>query len=874
MNIKFSKIAFASLALGASLGISSCVNEDPWGSNDRTDGKILLNLKTDGSIIEKTRAEEQSPYVPKESDFSISLKSNDGSYSNSWTSLEAFNKEKGFPMGSYIITASYGEKSQEGFENPYFSGSANVNVSLGSTTDVEITATLANSMVSIEWDDAISSYFPNHSAIAQTEGKDPVVYVQNENRPGYVTSGNVTLKVTLTDESKNTITISPTSFIAEPRKHYKVKFGIEGGEERGYGHLTVDWSEETVNETKEIFLSEEMFDAPAPSVSLVGANQEVSVIEGLDYEDVNPEFHLFAYGSLAKATLYINADSDVQLPPCGAIVELVGDKPTDESIVKSSGIDCSGIYDRQGDMAVVNIKELVKSLVPGVYTFTFEIEDELGRVTDNSVTFKVSVTKLDYKIIYVNQPEFLDKELTIVLGTNNEDVKNQFSFKSLTSSDDLEPVEAELLSNFDFSVVTSDYQHKYAYKLTVPEIDDYKWKVSASISGKGEDVKEIDVNMPSFTLEFDAFAKRAKIRLLQGTDENIKNLIFERGKIYDGENEIFSDLNKISQDAILSFTNLDPNKTYNYTLNLGRNIYPGYVNNAQFTTEEDLDVPNGNFEASHETIHMENVDLGGKYRVTVMLVGTNYQNWSNIIINEADGWDSINNLTCSEAAQNKNTWFVVPSTFVNKGICTIRSVGYSLNGTTPPTSGGNGNMNTKYYGENSPSLAELEKAVGELSYSSEKQNTTFKSRPSKLTFDYSYMCYKDGGLNEENGLVEIKILDSSKKEISSITKNLECTSNWGFDNNNLPYLNDPSNQIEIDLPEYEFGTKASYVSIVFKSKYDEGTPNIYIPTGTALSEGIGTGAYLNENNRHIATNSYHAFAMGSELKVSNVHFVY
>ena len=137
------------LSIGTGIFMISCANESPWDNgHGETDGKIELNLSADSRVQLGTRAEGDNEYAESvdPSKFSISLRSNDGSYDRTWETLEAFNKIAGFPQGNYKLKATYGSLSKEGFGFPYYVGESDVTVKLGETVYPSITATLGNAM--------------------------------------------------------------------------------------------------------------------------------------------------------------------------------------------------------------------------------------------------------------------------------------------------------------------------------------------------------------------------------------------------------------------------------------------------------------------------------------------------------------------------------------------------------------------------------------------------------------------------------------------------------------------------------------------------------------------------------------------------------
>lgn len=846
----------------------SCANEAPWSSSDKADGRILLNLQTDGSILTGTRADDVSPLVPNSAEFSIILKSTDGSYNNSWKTMDAFNKEDGFPMGSYNISAVFGDMETEGFSNPYFQGESSVSVLKGESSNVNITATLKNAMLSVRYTDEFSRFYTGYSTTSTTEGHDPVVFVQGERRPAYISTGEVNLKLTLTNSANQTVTVSPAKFKAEAQKHYIVTFGVEGNIDLGEATLSIEWSEELVSEEKKISLSEELFTTPAPSISLQGYDKEnETLFEGLEY-DINPEFHVLIFGGLEQATLTIKAEDGGVLPACGGSIDLVNADASTQALLKASGIECAGFFGNASDMAVINFKELIRRLAPGTYTITLDdVEDSFFRhfAEDNKVELKVKITGLEYNFLSYVKPDFNSDEVIVVVEANSEIIKDQLVF-SANDGSDLNVLNVECISEEKPENPTSNLDHVYTYKLKLGnKIDNCQINVQTGVPNKVIHAVDIDVVMPEFTVERDAFAKRVRMRLAADTDEAVKSLVLEKGVIYNGNQSTsinVSDVYDVST-GMITLTGLNPNNSYNYAINLGKTLYSGYDNNAQFTTEVAADVPNGDFETEpcpQNLTTKGSIQVGGQWRAGAIT----YTIKSSIDRNVASGWANLNPKTCNPNAANKNSWFIVPSTFVETiddvNVNIIRSVGYHENGNTPLSTGSF--SNTKYYCTNTPS--ELRRSVGELflgtyNFNNNTDNRTdgveFGSRPSKISFDYTYTA-----LENEIGEFQITLIDTDNSPIISQTIAL------------TPVVSSVTKKLDFNYP---FGKKVKSLYISFKSSTND-SPAINIPKNDELFEGY-SGMFSLPVTPYILYNDpnvYKAVALGSELRISNVHFEY
>ncbi len=126
------KLTFKNVALGLALvGLASCANEAPWGNGSRGKGAINLKLTADADVedaLPSVRAGAPELVAPDAADFSIEMRNLDTDQVQTWRTLEEFNSVEGFDVGTYTLTAYYGNINDCGFYKPYFMGKADVNV--------------------------------------------------------------------------------------------------------------------------------------------------------------------------------------------------------------------------------------------------------------------------------------------------------------------------------------------------------------------------------------------------------------------------------------------------------------------------------------------------------------------------------------------------------------------------------------------------------------------------------------------------------------------------------------------------------------------------------------------------------------------------
>ena len=861
------------LSIGVLYGLSSCSVESPWSSNDEKDGKIHLQIIADGELSTGTRADNQVSLVPNQSEFSISLNSTDGSYSNSWSSLDGFNKEEGFPLGNYLIGVSFGSMESEGFTNPYFYGESNVHVSLGQESEVTVNASLKNSMISIRYKDEFTKMFAGYSATVVTDCQNEIVFTQNETRPAYISTGSTTINLNISNKSGQSVTVRPTTFISNPKTHHIVTFGVEGNIDQQNAVLTVDWEEEVVEEKHTITLSDELFASPAPSITPKGYKLEgETVFQGIEYEDLNPEFHVIAMGGLSEATLHISTSGGT-LPPCGDIVKLINADTNTQAQLKASGIEASGFSGGDLKMCVINFKEFVKTLSPGTYTVKLDVLDNHGRpnVEETPVVFTVKVDNIQFEIISYKKPDFLSNNINVTVGSNCDLIKDQLKFKAWNANSDLIDVVSTSGSTENGITNEKNYPYVYSYTVTTEDnINDCKWQVQPYLGSITLNPTLLEVNMPVLKIETDAYAKKIKFRVTSVNEKWTTQQIIDNIKVFWNTAWLTSGVS--IKDNIMELTTdgqgnpVKPSSAYNnFSISVGKSLYDGYkLNVGPLNTETDRDDINfDNKDNYTKTLSFNDIQVGGKYDVGAFTytVQSNIERYEDKYYdNQTSKWASLNDLTCCAQSSNYNTWYLVPSAFVENGEYLIRSVGYSNAGPDIPTTGSF--WSTTYYGKGYPADTDLQKISGELflgnfSYQNGNPQRTdgisFESRPSKLKFDYNYTSY-----NNESGKVYIKVLSSDREVIAE---------------NELLLSNNASYQEKgINLEYKQFGKKAAYLIIDFKSTGNTDTPSVRSTSEINLNEGSGlpTRPYIT----HLSTNSFHTFTYGSELKIKNVHLEY
>lgn len=853
------------LALAAGLSLTSCGDDNPWTGSD-SEGSITLDLKADNQVFRgKTRADDtQCPIVPDQNAFGVKLTNADGSYTKNWSSVEAFNRETSFPIGDYTLTATYGDVDKEGFELPCFKGTTSVHVSPGQVTNAEMTATLANAMVSVRYTDKFVAAVQAYSAGVQTEGHDWVIFAQNESRPAFVNADGtepVNLSITMTNRNGKTVTVSPANFKIQPRHHYVVTIDAEGNQSTGDLTLNVEFDDEVINETVNIPLGDELFTAPAPSITAKNFTdkEQISKIE-LDNIATNPQFDIFAFGGFKEVTLNV-ITTDGVTPAFGKSVQLVNAETLTQQQLANEGVKVSGLFRNVDKMAVVNIKNYVEGLAPGTYTIQLQATDAMTRLSE-PVELTVKVDKLEIEIASAKTLNLYDTEVTVDVATNSAGIKDRMSFKLPNSNNQM--VNATVKSVTDISAAASGKRTRAGLPYTFRYVLECAPIMSASVDArctwgnKSNQTKDVVITVaePQYTVETDAFARFVAFKVSTGTmalESLVNNL-----KFYNGSNEIpAGNIKRDVSTGIITIAGLNPAVEYKSM----KAVLGAFNKEIQaFTTESENDVPNGNFSTLAMTgINISEIQSGGTYTGTALRKPTYYLR-SSISRSLPDGWATVNAKTCYEGSSRWNTWYLAPSSWVDNGQMVLTSVGFSHNGAEP----GNTHETAVYYCKWAPTYSDTEKASGELflgSYSYDgsehrSNGVTFGSRPMSITFDYKYVPR-----NGEQAQADIQVIATDGTVLAQKREFLSAQGEMG--------------QKTILLRQYPFGKRAAKLYVCFRSTKEGTTPDLNIPSGTALKEtAVNAGTFTKPENHFISANGYQAKATGSVLTLDNVKLGY
>ncbi|MCM1518613.1 MAG: DUF4493 domain-containing protein [Pseudoflavonifractor sp.] len=776
-----------SLVVASALMMGACASEEsPMTAGA---GRItpLIELNSDVITTVSTGRSATSPTVD---DLRLSLKSENGSYYKTWPSVAQFPTDEAFKIGKYTLEASMGSLNDEGFEKPYYYGSSTFSVNEGRTTEVSLTASLANTMVSIAYTEAFKSYFSAYSAELHSEGGTYITYASDETRPAYLRPGKVTLSLDITKPNGTHATIQPANIDeALARHHYRITLDVnkdQGGV--GDAVLNVEFDDALEQETVTINLSDELMNAPAPTVTAEGftVGQPMTVVEG-ETPSQAVRYMINSPGGLGSVTLTTQSESLIA-KGWPAEIDLMRATEMQKSTMTSLGLKASGLWRQPERFAVVDLTGAIASLGAGDATFTLVVKDQMTKVNE-PVSLGVTVTPVTLTVTAPESLEYGATEMDLTVVYDGDDFNDKVSFE--TSTDNGATWSTARIISVNDAARTPGYN----VVIAVPAQGDVN--VRALYCGKPKDGAEAVVahEQLAYDIEVDAYANKALVKVSGTSAENIAYVVNYGVVKFDGVTKEADHRDAVN--GLITLTGLTPATSYNMTVTLpdGQQTAP-----MQFTTEATLAVPNGDFEdLGGAQFAASKMNQGGQWSPTIG--NPYYQSTLSFQVNEPTGWASVNAKTCNLSAANQMSWFVIPSTYnttltwqgtvpglriVNTGGGTetpdvyknlkaqhggnamvVRNVAWDENGTTPAKHA-KSRTSEYYYSENKPNPYMANRSAGKLflgsyTYSNGKETynegISFASRPASLTGYYQYV--NDPQNTSEKGMVTVTLLNGS-----------------------------------------------------------------------------------------------------------------
>lgn len=827
-------------------GVAACSSDDNRQSTLRS-GSLSVNIVADNvvTVAGTSGSTVVSGYTTDGEDIFLTMTSADGEYGHEWKDFEQFNQGQYYIAGTYKLTAGCGMEEMEGFNVPSFYGTAEVNVKEGESRTATVTMTLANAFVTVNYTDAVMSQFASVKAMVHTPGGLYLEYPAGETR--YLClepeKTDVFINVTMSDGREVTF-LAYTLDMTSPKTLYPLIIDCEMTPQGP--KVIVEGPESSVS----TILDENFIDGGAPVINVSwGGETSFRLPEGNSPEStyratVTSEV---ALKSLILSTLSISL-AEQGMP---AEVDLLNMSPETAEQLRVLGLE----YSLSSKSATVTFNGLMSNLiyidkVAALSSFSLLALGEDGS-TSLPAGIVVDTTPVDISVVKTYPATMGIDRARIGVDCAATDFEKNVAIEILTDASAGEWIKAESL--------TIDREGNGEIYTLSFDIPDGSAPQAARIlyCGKVRSAFEISRVMPAFTIDVDAYATMAAVRIVP-SDASLLESITDNTHIYINGQEAPVYIDR-PENGILTVIGLNPSTSYEFKATMMSGVSnPEFTPAVRVTTESMPQLPNSDFEDRAEGVKYKDLPAGGRYSQTVVQI-FNWQHHTTYDTEEPMKWANTNAKTFAMSSDVHNTWYMQPSVYLTREnvfsqsfAVVLRSVAFDPHGAPIPDYTQTGTPYIDY----SPIVPEIAyRAAGKLflgSYSFNPATMTevynegidWKSRPTSLNGNYRFLPAATDRSDCGLATVEVLGLDAEGKEITIAYGDALLTLASSYTAFNVP------------LTYTKFGIKASRLKVMFSSSSRFGT--------------------IEEETQNVVTDSnvHSATSVGGQLWIDNVTLAY
>lgn len=821
-------------------GISSC--SDNMTNSGAGSGMLHVKIEVDPTIHAGGDVSVPSGIVnaPLPNDFDIYLTDTEGT-SALWTSDISDAMPELLLPGSYNLTAVSGTPGSEGFDLACFSASTAIEINNGQTTTAALTASLATSLVDIDFAPSVTQIFSNISATLHSFSGHYVNYPLGERRPAFIRPGNVTLSFSVTmADGRNLMFNSLTLTDSQPATYYKI-YVDASTDNNGYPAVTARTS---TGIESSVTLTPDFTETSGPEISASGftSNGTLTLSEGVT--PVEPLVATITSGSLAH--LYFTAIAPTLGSTFTREMDLLDLSQVEADSLKLYGLVTSGLHKGDVDKATVDLTELVRHLryvdaaIPS--TMSLLAVDADKRISEPLV-LSVDIAPVELTIESVTNAIIGVDVAQMIVRTSSPQLEGNLTLQSFDAEDNE-------WTDLTVSSIEQGSDNRWTVNFIVPE-GVSPVTVRALYCNEERGTFTIKRSSPSYTITVDPFALHADI-LIKADDERMTGIVTSAMQIYtDGGKTRLQLLERRPAEGRIKVSGLEADKNYSLRPTLVASPDDNdFGPTLSFRTENTSQFANGDFErVVFDAIKYSDMPSGGRYSQNTVEI-YNRQNRTSFDLKTPASWCTVNAKTFCRQSTNHNTWYLAPSTYIVEdaasGAYAVRldCVGYDTHGADIPDYLQTSQPYTPY-SLNVPigySRAAGRLFLGFYSYDAETeteqydQGIEFESRPSALNGFYKYLSTSANP--GATAIARIEVLGDAHGTEIVIARGEKMLA---------PALSYTAFTIPLDYEH--FGVKATHLRILFAASSSIGdieseTENIVVIPYPETSTFLGSSLWL------------------------------
>lgn len=497
------------LALVA-LGLSACRSDERTPSGG---GYLAVRVAADNEVVSAaSRAEGDG--IPDVGDFSLSIAKENGELVSKWDKFSDYDAEATVvPVGTYTVSASYGDATTEGFDGLSYAGSTTANVAEGETTDVTIDCTINKARVSISYTDAFKSYFTSYSAYVSSSRGNKIDYTADETRAAYFTPGNLDVYLNVTRPGvSGSVALKVKTLAAEVKHEYRLTMDVDAGTST-LNIIFNDDPESTQN--VEFNISDAALNAPAPTIVAHGftSGEAMEVMEGGSVEGTL-QAYLNAPSGLAGCEL-VTSSAALKAQGWPEKVDLMALSAEDQQKLTELGLVMKGLGSTHDKIATVEFQNVVPYLYctgdgNEEHSFTLTATDVYGKTTETPLVLNVTSRNNGFAVTLPESVPYGSNTMSFTMNLEGDASKVKFYYYNLGAF--------QLFTSENVSISSEGTTHIVTLTYPDPLIDtesDVKFKAEY---GSKTIEKTFKVEDPELTLslkngDVDVWATKAYVKV-------------------------------------------------------------------------------------------------------------------------------------------------------------------------------------------------------------------------------------------------------------------------------------------------------------------------------------------------------------------------
>ena len=332
----------------------------------------------------------KSPEAPSDDMvFSLSIVGEDGVHSYTVADARTLATEPlAVAAGRYTVTATSGNQSAAAWGSAYYSGSATILVKPEQKATANITATLANTMVTVEFEDPIPELFSDYRVTVDNGAGEALLFSKASNTVGntayFAVTGTLNYELSMVNADGATYHDGPhaiTGVKANQQYHFKFSMSADTPTTGGFV-LTIIVDDTTVYNEYEMKLDFGADGKPVTTPSFPLTN-DITLIEG------NSETRTVSFEASRGIGSLVISHNDAGLTALGLPkwTDLVTTQ--DLSAIQAAGITCSAVDFGTTDVQVINLTTFISHLPVGSYKFQTTLVDT--RNAYNMVNYNITI---------------------------------------------------------------------------------------------------------------------------------------------------------------------------------------------------------------------------------------------------------------------------------------------------------------------------------------------------------------------------------------------------------------------------------------------------------------------------------------------------